>query len=189
MARLPYPDPSDLTPETQALLEQLPPLNIFKMLSGAGAAFTPFMALVNAYLNDGTLDPELRELVILRVGHVCGSAYELHQHVRVSRVLGMAEDRIQAVGGAVPSPLFTPAENAALAFTDAQIASVKVEGAAFDTAHAHLGDQGMQELILIIGIYMLVCRYLETLEIETEPYAIEGSGLEEIREGIKAHGG
>ena len=50
-----------------------------------------------------------------------------------------------------------------------------------------IGDQGLQQLILVIGIYMLVCRYLETLEIDLEDTPIEGSGLEAIHSGVSRH--
>jgi 4-carboxymuconolactone decarboxylase len=188
MARIPYPDPASLSPESRALREGLPQLNIFRMLSGSGPSFAPFMALVNAYLNDGLLDAEMRELVILRVGHLCGSSYELHQHHRVSRMLGMSAERIAASSGSLPSPLFSAAENAVLAFTDDQVAHVKADAALFAAAHTHLGDAGMQELVIIIGIYLLVCRYLETFEIEIEDKDIETSGLDEIKRSMKSHG-
>jgi alkylhydroperoxidase family enzyme len=188
MARLPYPDPATLPAANAKLLEGLPRLNIFRMLAGSGASFAPFMALINAYLNEGALDAELRELVILRVGHLCGSEYELHQHRRVSRTLGLSETRIAATAGKLPSAAFTEAENAALALADDLTAHVKADNRLFDAARAHLGDTGTQELVIIIGIYLLVCRYLETLEIEIEDKDIEGSGLDEIRKSMSAHG-
>jgi alkylhydroperoxidase family enzyme len=188
MARLPYPDPATLPEASARLLKGLPNLNIFRMLAGSGPSFVPFMALINAYLNEGELDAELRELVILRVGHLCGSAYELHQHRRVSRMLGLSDARVAATAGDLPSPAFTEAENAALALTDNQVANVKADKGLFDAARRHLGDTGMQELVIIIGIYLLVCRYLETLEIEIEDKEIEGSGLDEIRKSMSAHG-
>ena len=46
----------------------------------------------------------------------------------------------------------------------------------------------MQELVIIIGIYLLVCRYLETFEIELEEKDIETSGLDEIRRSMKGNG-
>lgn len=188
MARIPYPDPASLPPENRALRETLPQLNIFRMLSGSGPSFAPFMALVNAYLNDGLLDAELRELVILRVGHLCGSDYEQHQHRRVSRMLGMTEARIEAAAASLPSPHLSEAENAVLAFTDDQVASVKADAALFEAAHRHVGDAAMQELVLIIGIYLLVCRYLETFEIELEETDIETSGLDEIKRSMTRNG-
>lgn len=187
MARLPYPDLASLPAGNRKLLETLPPLNIFKMLAGSGPSFAPFMALINAYLNEGLLDAHLRELAILRVGHLCGSAYELHQHLRVSRTLRLSESRIAAAAGALPSPEFSEAENAALALADDLVAHVKASKKTFEEARAHLGDSGVQELIIIVGVYLLVCRYLETLEIELEETEIKGSGLEEIRKSMK-HG-
>lgn len=185
MARIPYPDPASLPPENRALRETLPQLNIFRMLSGAGTSFPAFMTLINAYLNDGVLDPELRELVILRVGHLCGSPYEVHQHRRVSRMLGMSAERIEAAAGALPSPLFSETENAALTFTDNQVVSVKADATLFAAAHRYLGDAGMQELVIVVGIYLLVCRYLETFEIEIEDEDIPTSGLDEIRRSME----
>ncbi len=189
MARLPYPNPEDLLPENRELMAGLPPLNVFRMMSGAGASFAPFMQFISAYLNEGVLDPELRELVILRVGHLCGSAYEVHQHERVSRTLGMSEARIQTVKGPLPNGLFSDAENAALAFTDEQVAKVKVSDATFDATKAHLSDPQMVELTIIVGTYLMVCRFLETLEIELEENDIDGSGLEEIEASVKTLNG
>ncbi len=45
----------------------------------------------------------------------------------------------------------------------------------------------MQELVIIVGIYLLVCRYLETLEIDLEETDIPTSGLDEIRRSMKGH--
>ncbi|MDO8288106.1 MAG: carboxymuconolactone decarboxylase family protein [Parvibaculum sp.] len=184
MARLPYPDPASLPPASRDLLSGLPPLNIFRMIAGSGPSFVPFMSLINAYLNEGILNAELRELVILRVGHLCKSEYELHQHRRVSRTLGLSEARITATTDALPSPHFTAAENAALALADDLTANVKGKASLVAEVQKHLGDAGTQELIIIIGVYLLVCRYLETLEIEIEDKDIEGSGLDEIKRSL-----
>lgn len=186
MARLSYPDLKDLTPENRDLMSSLPPLNVFRMMSGAGASFAPFMQFISAYLNEGVLDPELRELVILRVGHLCGSAYEVHQHERVSRTLGISEERIKAIKEKLPSDLFSDAENAALLFADEQVAQVKVSDRTFTATHTHLTDPQIVELTIIVGTYLMVCRFLETLEIELEETDIDGSGLEEIEASVKS---
>lgn len=185
MARLSYPDTNDLSPENRDLMASLPPLNVFRMMSGAGASFAPFMQFISAYLNEGVLDPELRELVILRVGHLCGSAYEVHQHERVSRTIGMTEERIQAVKAAIPNKLFSDAENAALLFADEQVDKVRVSDAVFAATKAHLTEKQIIELTIIVGTYLMVCRFLETLEIELEETDIDGSGLEEIEASVK----
>jgi len=167
----------------------LPPLNVFRMMSGTGASFAPFMSFISAYLNDGILDQELRELVILRVGHLCGSTYEVHQHERVARTLGITEERIQAVKVNSSSPLFNTKETAALAFADEQVANVKVSDKTFVTTQDHLSDPEIVELTLVINTYIMVCRFLETLEVDLEEQDITGSGLEEIERSVKALAG
>lgn len=185
MARLPYPDPTSLPERNRDLLAQLPQLNVFRMMAGAGASFGPFMQFISAYLNEGVLDPELRELVILRVGHLCGSAYEVHQHERVSRTIGMSDERIAAVKGHLPNSRLSDAENAALAFTDEQVANVKVREQTFNATKAFFSDAQMTELVIVIGTYLMVCRFLETLEVEIEETDIDGSGLEEIEKSVR----
>jgi alkylhydroperoxidase family enzyme len=188
MARVSYPELDDLKPADRALMEQLPPLNVFRMLSGTGASFAPFMSFISAYLNDGILNPELRELIILRVGHLCGSTYEVHQHERVARTLNMSEDRIAAIKQEIPSAAFSDAENAALLFADEQVAKVKVSDASFAATQEHLTDQEIVELTLVVGTYIMVCRFLETLEVDLEEEDITGSGLEEIERSVQALG-
>lgn len=188
MARVAYPDLADLKPADRSLMEQLPPLNVFRMLSGTGASFAPFMSFINAYLNDGILNQDLRELVILRVGHLCKSAYEVHQHERVARTLGMSEMRIQATKGAIPASVYNDQENAALLFTDEQVANVKVSDATFTATQAHFSDPEIVELTMIIGTYLMVCRFLETLEVDLEENDISGSGLAEIESSIQTLG-
>ena len=182
MARLPYPDPASLPPKHQMILETLPPLNVFRMMAGAGSLFPPFIDFINAYLNDGALPQELRELVILRVGHLTPSTYEVFQHERVSRTIGMSEDRIAAAQGALPNTLFSELENTALQLTDEIVHHVRPSDALFAKARSLFSDVQIQELTIIAGFYMMVCRYLEALDIEKEEFEITVSGLDEIRD-------
>ncbi|MEJ7722476.1 MAG: carboxymuconolactone decarboxylase family protein [Ilumatobacteraceae bacterium] len=97
MARVPYPDPDRLLPETQAALAQLPALNIFAMLAGGEGVLRTFTRLGNHLLFKSSLDPMLRELAILRVGALSDASYEVHQHEAIARRLGMSDELIAAV--------------------------------------------------------------------------------------------
>ena len=70
-------------------------------------------------------------------------------------------------------------------FSDEQVAQVKVSDTTFAATHTHLTDPQIVELTLIVGTYLMVCRFLETLEIELEETDIDGSGLEEIEASVK----
>jgi len=189
MARIPYPEPADITPENARLLADLPHLNVFRMLARSGAAFGPFMALVNAYLNEGRLDPELRELVILRVGHAAQSSYEVWHHERLSRELGVTREKIAAAAGALPSPCLSEAENAALAFTDDVLANTRAGDDTFAANRAHLGDDALTELVVVIGVYRMVCTFLETMGIDIETGEVPAGRLARIAAGVSRHTG
>ena len=171
MARVPYPDPQTLSADTQAVLSKLPPLNIFRMLAGGEGLLRAFVRFGNHVLNKAALDPVLRELAIVRVGVLSGSAYEVHQHEAVSRQLGMSDELIAAVRNGPDDPAFDELQRQVMRFTDDIVANVKASDDTFDALESELSLQQLQELTITIGFYMTVSRYLETFGIE-----IEGAG-------------
>ena len=56
------------------------------------------MKLGSYFLEEGKLDPALRELAILRVGYECGAAYEFGQHIAFGRRAGLTDAQIRGVG-------------------------------------------------------------------------------------------
>ncbi|HSB96919.1 MAG TPA: hypothetical protein VLC91_10740, partial [Spongiibacteraceae bacterium] len=71
MARIPYPDPSMLPAELREYLERGNNLNILRMLSHASpAVFDGFNRLSQGLMVRSPLDPVLREIAVLRVGHL-----------------------------------------------------------------------------------------------------------------------
>ena len=66
----------------------------------------------------GTLDPRLRELVIMRIGWLTASDYEWTQHWRVAQGLGVSADDLLGVRDWQAHQGSGPAERAVLAATD-----------------------------------------------------------------------
>jgi len=70
--------------------------------------------------------------------------------------------------------VFSDLERAVLRFTDEVVRDVKASDAAFEAVAAGLSHREISELLMTIGFYMLVCRYLENLEVEIEaPGAVD----------------
>lgn len=176
MARIPYADPQTLDAETRDMLGRLPPLNLFRMLAHAESALPRYVRMGNALLTKGSLDPVLREMAIVRVGHLCGAAYELHQHDRISRDLGMAEDKLAALAEGPDAAPFTELESAVLRFTDEVVRDVRPTDATFDALAGRLSHGELVELVLVTGYYMMTCRVLETLGVDIE--AGDGAALD-----------
>ena len=168
MARVSFIDPADVAGPLGETLRARPPLNLYRVLPHAPAVAEGFLALGSAILRRASLDPQLRELVILRVGALSQAHYEIHQHRRVARGLGVAEDKIEAVLVDPAHALFDAKERAVLAFTDAVVHEVKAPEPLYSAMAAHLGPQEQVELLNTIGFYMLVSRLLENLELEIE---------------------
>jgi len=167
MARIPYPDERDLSDHVRELLNELAPLNVFRMMAHGDNLLRQFVRLGNQLLFESELDPELRELVILRVGYLCGSGYEVHQHRRIARDLGVESDRLEALREGAEAGVFNGWERRVLRFTDAVVHG-KPDEALFESVREGLSDRELVELVVCIGYYVMVSRFLETFEVEIE---------------------
>lgn len=67
----------------------------------------------------GRLDPQLRELVMIRASQLHGCTFCIAMHTRDALVAGESEQRLHALAAWPASPLFTDAERAALALCEA----------------------------------------------------------------------
>lgn len=176
MARINPVPPDAMSSDLKALLDTRPPYNIYRILANAPTALPGFVQLAGALLTKSELDPQLREMVILRVGAHCRSAYELHQHLRLARHVGVSEDRIARAMDLGDAAEGESLEDLMLAFTDSVVLSVKAPAAQFDALREHLSPRGITELLMTIGTYMMVSRVLENLEVEIEQEGVDIAG-------------
>lgn len=172
MARIPYFDLDQASPELVAIIKERPPLNIYRMIAHGGNTAVGFLALGKSILTKSDIDPKLRELVILRVGALSGASYEIFQHRRVASREGVSAEKIEAVlanpEGGVDPAVFSELEMAILRFTDAVVRQVKAPEELFNDVAARLPHQQLVEVMMTIGFYMLVSRLLENLEVDIE---------------------
>ena len=177
MARIPYPDITQLPDKTQSLLNDMAPLNIFRMMSHAGHLIGPFSRLGGAFLFKGTLDAVTREVAILRVGYLSDAGYETAQHEAIGRNVGMSKELIaQTKIGPGAGGLSEP-HRAVLAFVDDLVANVRASDETFKPVLELLGPSGAQELTLLTGYYMMVCRFLETFDVDIEDGGAKGGEM------------
>src|SRR5580698_1440415 len=65
-------------------------LNLVRTLGRAPAAMVGFLGWARYFLSpNNSLPPREREIVILRIGHLCDSAYEVAQHAKIGREAGL----------------------------------------------------------------------------------------------------
>lgn len=169
MARIPYYDPAKAPPKLAEMMGKLKPtLNIYRMLANSDAGARGFVHLGNALLFRAKLDPKLRELAILRVGWLSRASYEVFQHERIGRDAGLSDAKIRAVAQGADQPPFDDADRAVLRFVDDVVKNVKAGDASLQAVSARLNPEQLTELVLTIGYYMMVSRFLETMGVDDE---------------------
>ena len=168
MARIPYFDPETATGRAAEAYEKLPALNIFRMMGHGGDLIETFSRMGAYLLNFTSLDPILREIAIVRVGVLSNAGYEVYQHERISRRIGMSDELIAGIHEGPMAAVFDDAQREVMAFTDDVVANVRASDATFEPVRRRLGDKAIQELTMTVGYYMMVSRYLETFDVDIE---------------------
>lgn len=173
MARVPILEKAQITGELRTTFEKMEArgnrvLNIFKVMAHCPDVGRDFLKLGNSLLFRGKLDSKLRELAILRVGHLAQAHYEWTQHVAVAKRVGVPEAQINALPQWPDSNQFDAAEQAILQYTDEVAQNIRVSDKTFQKIKALLTDEQIVELTTVIGYYGMVSRILEALQVELE---------------------
>ena len=183
MARIPYFDIGKAEGRAKKAYEKLPKLNIFRMLGHSGELVDGFNRLGSQILYFTKLDPILREIAIIRVGVLSKAKYEVHQHERIGRQLGMSDARIAAIHEGPEAAAFSDVEKEIVRFTDDVVKNVRASDATYAPLAKRLSHKEMQELTLTIGYYMMVSRFLETFDVDIEDAPV---GLNKTPDGALA---
>lgn len=112
---------------------------------------SPIIEFGNA-AQDG-IDPTLSELIKIRASQINGCAACLFMHVRDARKNGETEERIFMLDAWRESPLYSDAERALLAWTEA-LTRMGADGApddVYEALKAHFTDEEQVKFTLLIG--------------------------------------
>lgn len=167
MARIPYPDPANQSEEVRDRLRRTGSLNVNRMMSHAEGPMMAYSRMGTQLLLRGKLDPVLREIVILRIGQLCGSDYEWHQHVSVARAVGMDDATLQAVTELAFERL-TKAQQIAVTIAEEIKRDSGARAQTVAAAAAHFSNEQLVELVLVAGYYIMTAGLLLSFDVEIE---------------------
>ena len=140
--------------------------NVFRVLLHHPPVADVFARLVQAIVLDGTLDPRLREMAIMRAAWLRSSAYEWASHYGISLRIGMSDDEIVAIRSGPTAPGLDSRERAVLALVDEIVtigfASSEVLSAARNAAG---NESAYLELLVIPGCYSALASILDALQV------------------------
>jgi len=116
---------------------------------------------------ESTLDPQLRELAIMRTGYARGSQFVFSQHCKAARRVGLPELKIEATPYWTISDVYSPVERAVLAYTDGLILEGgRVHDCVFAALKRNLPDDQILMLTYFVNMYALHATATKALRLE-----------------------
>ena len=183
--RLPLVDPSTLLGDQRALYETMKSTlipwaveNGFKGMNDADELIGPFnpflyspgitpgfLAWLKANGDHTRLDPQTHEVVILTVGAIWKSPYELYAHSAVARTVGLSNAVIEGLcRGETPEGL-DPDQRVAHLFAQQLTRDYAVADDVYHEAQQRLGAATLVDLVYLVGMYLLTCALLNAFKI------------------------
>ncbi len=186
MSRIPYPATADLSDAKRAFAAA-PDRRMLNVVRMAMHTPDPLWAtqreLATAAVFQTTIDPRLREVLILRVANLSHSEYELHHHRSIARTLGFDDSKLLALESGDFSAL-SHEERVVARFTTEVVVDVGPSDEILAATRALFSDALIFEMVAIIGVYMMTARVIAVGGCEIDEVAI--STWDKEREGKSA---
>ena len=183
--RIPLFDPQALTPEQEAVYTTIDKAMVpwansagFKAKLANGKLIGPFntilaspeiassfLALQGSEQEHTSLSERMRQVVILTVGAVYQSDYELYAHSAVAKKAGLAQDAIRALAQGEEADELTPEERLAQRFTKQLTTEHQVDDELYREAISAFGVAGIVDLIFLAGCYYTVSSLLNAFRV------------------------
>jgi len=169
MARVPYLDRADLAAENRDLLSRN--INLYRALAHSPNGLRSFSALGKFVRHQSRLDPRLRELAILQVGHLTRSPYEYSHHIKIGRDFGVSDDDVRGLADetAGRTTALDPLAKAVLRAAREMTTDMAVADDTFAALRQGLDNESLTDLVVTIAFYNGVVRLLATMQIDVEP--------------------
>jgi alkylhydroperoxidase family enzyme len=130
----------------------------------------PWLTFNGVLLNDPTLDPRQRELMILRVAWRARGEYEWAQHVRIARKLGVTDDQIVAISrGDWSADVWAALDADLLAATDELLDDACISDATWARLAEQLDATQLVEATFVVGAYLTLAFVFNSCGAELDP--------------------
>ncbi|MBI4247640.1 MAG: carboxymuconolactone decarboxylase family protein [Candidatus Rokubacteria bacterium] len=170
----PLPDAA-LAPDQRELLAKargpLASVNVLETVVRHPDLLRRWLPFFNHVLHKSTLPARDRELLILRVGRLCGAAYEWAQHVPWAERAGLVAAEIHGVAAGADAAVWSDAHDRALLRAADQLhRETMLDAAAWTALAARYGTEQLIDVVFTVGQYRLVSAALNTLGVQLDAY-------------------
>ncbi len=126
---------------------------------------TSFLALQKVEEKATSLGARVRQVVILSIGSIWKSPYELYAHRAVAAKAGFSKQTIDALAQGKPTAELSGDETLAQQFALRLSIDRHVDQALFEQARNMFGEKGVVDLVALVGCYVFICALLNAFEV------------------------
>ena len=119
-------------------------------------------------MSGSSLEPRLREILIMRVGWNTNCEYQWGQHVNMSKSAGLTPEDHARIKKGADAKGWTELESALLTAVDELTSGTMIGDATWATLAKHLGTEQLIDTIFTVGHYNTVAMALNSIGVQPE---------------------
>lgn len=144
------------------------PLNVQNIMAHHPALMQAWMPFRNHVVADSTLLPRHRELLILRVAHLCESDYEWQHHTQRGLAAGLDQIEIDRVREGAGAAGWQTNEAALLAAADDCHGNSCITEKTLEQVCRHFSAQQQLDIVVTVGMYLTLNLIIKTFDVPLE---------------------
>jgi alkylhydroperoxidase family enzyme len=144
-------------------------MNVYRTLIRHPVLAQRFFVFGRYILSESTLPPRDRELMILRVGWLCQSAYEWSRHTILARRVGLTDAEIRRIIEGPTAPGWSSFEATLLQAVDELHETTGISDATWTILGQRYSEQQLMDLVFTVGEYTLVSMALNSFGVQLDP--------------------
>ena len=176
--RVPPVTDAEMTPEQEALAAPMRNrgpgkgeiLNVFRTIVRSPELAKAFLTYGRYILDkERSMEPRIRELVILRTGFNCRSGYEWTQHVPIGERAGLTESDIEAIKAGPDHPRWSRTDALVLRAADELHRDQFISEPTWAALSDLFDPKALMDLVMTVGQYTQVSMFLNTMGVPLDP--------------------
>lgn len=120
---------------------------------------------IDADMENSSLSDRARQIIIFTVGVSQGAEYEVYAHTAVGKKAGLKDEEIAAIKTSSEPGGLSDDESAAYQFAHSLSTHKKVDSSTYQLAVNATGEQGVVDMVHLIGLYLTTSAFLNAFEI------------------------
>jgi uncharacterized peroxidase-related enzyme len=143
--------------------------NIFANMAHRPAVLKNFLALYASVMNEGTVEPKLKELAYLKTSRLNGCEYCYRAHAASGKPAGVTDEQLRSLEFYRSSKAFNEKEKAVILYAERLTrGAAGIREGSLAELRKHLSEDQIVELTLVICMANFTNRFNDALEAEPD---------------------